>query len=174
MNDKQHAQVETRARDGYARARRSVFWRSLRARLAQSCNDLLATADVLAHLADEARLDRGVHKVPIRRIVGSAGRYHDFDLAFSPRHEAVAERWLSVARARLLGVYLPPPTLLQIGDAYFVEDGNHRVSVARTLSQNEIEAHVTEIETASLVPDATCTRLGFRLEETATATAEAV
>jgi nucleotide-binding universal stress UspA family protein len=42
---------------------------------------------------------------------------------------------------------LPPIEVYQIGEAYFVLDGNHRVSVARRLGASYIEAYVTEIHT---------------------------
>jgi hypothetical protein len=103
--------------------------------------------------------------VPVDRIVGSAGRFRDFDLAFRPRHQASRERWLNIARARYMGVHLPRPLLLKIGSAYFVEDGNHRVSVARADGERTVEAFVTEIDSRTLIPDASCLRLGFSLGE---------
>jgi hypothetical protein len=38
---------------------------------------------------------------------------------------------------------LPPVALIQVGDVYFVRDGHHRISVARALGRNQIEAKVT-------------------------------
>ena len=40
--------------------------------------------------------------------------------------------------------------MYRIGEAYFVMDGNHRVSVARDMGQEFIQAYVVEIKT--LVP----------------------
>jgi hypothetical protein len=45
--------------------------------------------------------------------------------------------------ARQLGVALPPVDVIQVEDAYFVRDGHHRVSVARAMGQQEIEAEIT-------------------------------
>ena len=45
------------------------------------------------------------------------------------------------------GEALPPIDVYRIGDAHFVRDGHHRVSVARALGIKEIDAHVTEIIT---------------------------
>jgi hypothetical protein len=39
---------------------------------------------------------------------------------------------------------LPPVSLYKLGDAYFVLDGNHRVSVARYHGVPAVEADVTE------------------------------
>jgi hypothetical protein len=40
---------------------------------------------------------------------------------------------------------LPAVSLYKIGEAYFVRDGNHRVSVARYHGVVEIDAEVVEI-----------------------------
>ena len=42
------------------------------------------------------------------------------------------------------GVELPAVSLYKIGDAHFVEDGNHRVSVARYQGVEMIDAEVTQ------------------------------
>jgi hypothetical protein len=41
---------------------------------------------------------------------------------------------------------LPPVELIQVGEMYFVRDGNYRVSVAYARGQAFIDAYVTEIE----------------------------
>ncbi len=43
---------------------------------------------------------------------------------------------------------LPPVSLLKVGDAYFVRDGNHRVSVARWLGVEALDAEVAELRAA--------------------------
>ena len=53
------------------------------------------------------------------------------------------QRWQSVANALDEGVPLPPVQLIQVGAAYYVRDGHHRVSVNRALGQEVIEADVT-------------------------------
>jgi hypothetical protein len=81
--------------------------------------------------------------VPLDRIVGSEGRYHDFNKHFLPRVEHIRSRWQSVDQARLREVTLPPLQLYEIGGVYFVRDGNHRVSVARSQGGEVIDAEVT-------------------------------
>jgi hypothetical protein len=81
--------------------------------------------------------------VPIAQIVGSEGRCGDFDRDFNPLHDHPRERWLRIAAARRRGAPLPPVDLVQVGDLYFVQDGHHRISVARALGQPDIEARVT-------------------------------
>lgn len=81
--------------------------------------------------------------IPLSKIRGSRGRGQDFDDAFYPLHDHNRERWLRVAVARELGIALPPMQLIRVGDIYFVDDGHHRLSVARAVDQLEIEAEVT-------------------------------
>lgn len=85
----------------------------------------------------------GRRAVPIDQIGGSFGRYDDFDRDFYPIQDHTEQRWLRVATARRLGKPLPPVSLVQVGDVYFVKDGHHRISVARALGQPVIDAEVT-------------------------------
>jgi hypothetical protein len=94
-------------------------------------------------IAEGGRHFAGLREVPIDRIKGSEGRCHDFDRDFNPLHEDSRDRWLSVFRARLRGVSLPAVELTEVEDTYFVRDGHHRISVARALGQEYIEAVVT-------------------------------
>ena len=115
---------------------------------------LLSFDQVQELLRDRQGIDRGTQLIPIANIVGSVGRYRDFDRAFLPLSGADAERWkrLDVALNELRN--LPPIDVYKIGDVYFVRDGNHRVSVAIANGLTSIEANVTEIEArVSLAPD---------------------
>lgn len=84
----------------------------------------------------------GVQVVPIHSIIGSEGKATDFDMGFHPIKEASRERWVSLAMAYLGCLPLPPVELIQIGDAYFVRDGHHRISVSRAFGQTSIDAEV--------------------------------
>ena len=99
----------------------------------------------------------GYQTVPLARIRGSEGRSHDFDATFHPRHTRTRDRWLQVARARLEGIELAPVDLIRVGDVYFVRDGHHRISVAITFGQREIDAMVTTWETDNPVVGAVVT-----------------
>jgi hypothetical protein len=90
-----------------------------------------------------SRSHAGVQLVPVARIRGSEGRCADFDADFRPLKSLSEARWVSVACARQVDVPLPLVQLIQVGDSYFVRDGHHRISVARWLGQQEIEAEVT-------------------------------
>ncbi|MBK8046478.1 MAG: transcriptional regulator [Anaerolineales bacterium] len=89
----------------------------------------------------------GTRVVPLEKIVGSVGRYHDFTRTFLPRSAVNAERWARVDAILNSMEGYPPIELYKIGDVYFVRDGNHRISVARANGLSEIEAYVTEIDT---------------------------
>jgi hypothetical protein len=82
----------------------------------------------------------GIQVVPIRSIIGSEGRTTDFDMGFHPVDEAERQRWINVAMAYLSDQPLAPVQLIQVGDAYFVRDGHHRVSVSRAFGQVAIDA----------------------------------
>jgi hypothetical protein len=84
----------------------------------------------------------GIQVVPICSIIGSEGRTADFDMDFHPLSEAARQRWTNVAIAYLSAQPLEPVQLIQVGDAYFVRDGHHRVSVSRAFGQVAIDAEV--------------------------------
>jgi hypothetical protein len=118
--------------------RRGQIWSMLTGR-SRCLFDLLSTE---ANCKVLDRTNAELRTVPIEQIQGSEGRARDFDRDFRPLQYHTRERWLSVARARQQGKSLPPVALIQIGDIYFVQDGHHRISVARVLGQKDIEATV--------------------------------
>jgi hypothetical protein len=98
--------------------------------------------------------------VPISLIVGSEGRYNDFNKYFLPKGEHLRPRWERVDEARLSDIILPPIQLYEIGGAYFVRDGNHRVSVAKAQGVEIIDAEVTSLSTEiSITPSMTVDEL---------------
>ncbi|OLD33739.1 MAG: hypothetical protein AUI44_00200 [Chloroflexi bacterium 13_1_40CM_2_67_6] len=129
----------------FQRARRKAFWRQLGSWLVRADNALLAFEEVRKQLRAHARREGGMREVAIDQIVGSVGRYRDFDRAFLPRQLRTRDRWESIDRAHLEGVELPPIELYKIGEIYFVKDGNHRVSVARERGQVFVDARVIEV-----------------------------
>ena len=88
----------------------------------------------------------GMKVVPVKSIVGSEGRYKDFDNNFFPKSSHIRSRWESIDRAHMENVILPPVTLYEIGGLYFVRDGNHRVSVAKTKGIEFIDAEVVSLK----------------------------
>lgn len=139
------------ASQDFRRARRKAFWRALGLWLVRGDNALLAFDEIRRRLRADTQHEVGPRAVPIDRIVGSVGRYRDFDAAFLPRQVRTRGKWESVDSAQILGIELPPIELYQIGDVYFVKDGNHRVSVARERGQVFIDANVIVVETPAPV-----------------------
>ena len=91
----------------------------------------------------------GSKVVRIAEIRASEDRSGDFDRSFNPLEIHTKSRWLSIATARLNGQAMPAVELIKVGDAYAVRDGHHRISVARALGEDYIDAHVTAWELAA-------------------------
>jgi hypothetical protein len=155
--------LERFARNDYQHALNKAFSRKIRKRLGIGCHDLLSFGQVHRLLRGAHQEDLGYREVRIERIVGSSGRYNDFDLGFLPLRLSRDDRWIDVDKAHLSHIDLPPVILYKVGEAYFVEDGNHRISVARYHGHDVIGAHVIEIDVSSLTPEKTCTRLGYKI-----------
>ncbi len=122
---------------------RAFFLRVLGA-LSGHSRDLLAFESVRESLHLGGPVYRGVRTVRVDQIIGSVDRYRDFDRIFLPTQSRTADRWQRINRAWYQEVSLPPVLLYQVGDVYFVVDGNHRVSVARSRGQEFIDAEVRE------------------------------
>ena len=142
------------------RARRRARLRAAVARIRRehASNRLLSFDDVRReHLVADNRLYRGTRVVEVDQIVGSVGRWRDFDRSFLPARASIGERWKRIDRAFQRGEDLPPVELYEIGDAYFVVDGHHRVSVARYHDVPTLDAAVAEFHPklpAAPVPEA--------------------
>lgn len=124
------------------------------ARLTGKSTQLLSYDEVAEKLKLHARTERGIQQIPLDAIVGSVGRYTDFTRTFLPRRADDQQRWARVKTAMEDGVGLPPIEVYKVGEAYFVIDGNHRVSIARQEKYRTIEARVIEVRTdIPLTPD---------------------
>ena len=146
MDETQSANhVVARAEGDYGRVRRRAWWRDAVARLVGRQNQLLSYEAVKQSLKLGGPIYRGVKTVAVAQIIGSVDRYRDFDNVFLPKQDSTAGRWKSIARAFYSDVDLPPVRLYKVGDAYFVVDGHHRVSVAREQGIDFIDAEVQEV-----------------------------
>jgi hypothetical protein len=124
--------------DALARGQWGLLWAFLTGR----SRALLSLEEVLQSATAQAEISAKTRMVPIAQIDGSENRLADFDRNFNPLHDHTRDRWLSIARAWQRGRYLPPVKLIQVGDHYFVRDGHHRISVARALGWDVVEAIV--------------------------------
>ncbi|TAH53976.1 MAG: transcriptional regulator [Chloroflexota bacterium] len=129
-------------------ARWRAFWNDIGAFLEGHPNELLSFEAVRSSLPIYGQSYRGIREVPVEKIVGTtSNRYVDFDRAFLPSQARTKSRWKTIDELRLRDVNLPPIQLYQVGEAYFVRDGHHRVSVARQTGQVYIDAEVIEMQT---------------------------
>ncbi len=106
---------------------------------------LIGRNRALHHLSKTTNADKryaGVQTISVREIIGSEDRSGDFDIDFNPLRESTRDRWLSVFTAWVRGVSLPPIELVRGPDGYYVRDGHHRLSVARALGEDYVEAVV--------------------------------
>jgi hypothetical protein len=135
------------AAQDFSRARKKAFFARIANFMTPDRDNLLSLNDVKEVLKPKGEVYRGMQEVPINLIVGSEGRYRDFNRYFLPRSEHLRERWERVDTARLDDVELPPISLYEIGGVYFVRDGNHRVSVAKAEGIDTLDAEVTSLTT---------------------------
>lgn len=130
----------------FAQSRLQAKFNLVRSLVTRRAYTLLDLETVAVRCGPPDRHYAGIKSVPIRKIRGSESRSADFDRDFNPIHERTAGRWMSVYLAWLDGVVLPPVELVQVGDAYYVRDGHHRISVAHSLGNRYIDAEVTVLE----------------------------
>jgi hypothetical protein len=138
------------AQDDFLRARRTRVVSELGRRLRRQPGDvnvILPFEEVVAALGRVSEHYLGLQTVPLDSIVGTVDRTKDFDRDFRPRTARVRPRWERIAEAQRRGEAMPPISLYRIGELHFVRDGHHRVSVARALGQEVIDAYVTEVHT---------------------------
>lgn len=138
------------AQHDFIRARRRAAMSKLMARLRGEPDDVgvvLPYEEVINALGFVSERSAGVAVVSLDAVVGSVGRGRDFDRRFRPTSGRSRGRWEQIAAAARRGEALPPVDLMRVGDLYFVRDGHHRVSVARALGREDIDAFVTEVVT---------------------------
>ena len=140
----------------FRQARRRAVLQELLARITRRQINLLAYDDVRASLRGRESGLPELRDIPLDAIIGSVGRHSDFTRSFLPLRESDLQRWAGVEAGVLSLEGLPPIEVYQIDEAYFVLDGNHRVSVARQLGATHLEAFVTKVRTrVPLTADAT-------------------
>lgn len=136
--------------------RAQVFIQSMLPFLYRKPMELLPFEDVRKMLGLTHVRKLGLQDVPLDKIVGSMGRYDDFTREFLPRKTSQESRWRTVYDLSTSMEGFPPVELYKIDEAYFVRDGNHRVSVAQANNAESIEAYVTEyITPVDVSPDDT-------------------
>ncbi len=139
-----------RALEDFDAARFRAFRRAIRAILTRRARRLQSIEPVLGAAGLEGRAFGGVREIPLDQVVGSAAppsKTNDFDPGFLPVNRRMRDRWTRIYQAMVEGDELPPIDVYKVGDAYYVIDGHHRVSVARSLGRPTISARVVEVKT---------------------------
>ncbi len=134
-----------RSESEFSRARNRGFWEVMRSWITGHRSHLWSLDELVNTLQPEQAVYLGLQDIPLKDIVGSAGRYRDFTRHFLPcvNDELSKERWRTIYTLVVSGVGFPPIEVYQLGQAYFVQNGHHRVSVAAYLGWKSIQAHVT-------------------------------
>ena len=140
------AQKELQTDNDFSLARQKAFWDEIKGFITRKSTRLLPFDEVKDKLEICFTRELGIQTVSIDSIVGSEGRYRSFTRHFLPLDEDLRDRWKKVNQAHHSRQSLPPVELYKVGDAYFVKDGHHRVSVARTRGVRHIEAIVYDYD----------------------------
>ncbi len=135
---------QARRRGLLARLRRAV-------RGEDAGSELLELDEVQRRLAAYQESYQGVQSIPVAQIVGTVDRSGVFDRDFLPSAEWIRPRWQQVEQAFPAGGF-PAISVYQVGDAYFVSDGHHRVAIARQRGVEFIDAEIREIQTPYDLP----------------------
>jgi hypothetical protein len=107
---------------------------------------LIPFDEVSRRLALSRRTYLGLQEIAIDRIVGSVDRSADFRRDFRPQRRLSRSR-LANLREAFPDSVMPAINVFEVGGAYFVEDGHHRVALARERGADYIDAEVTRLET---------------------------
>jgi hypothetical protein len=138
------------AQDDFSRARRAQLLAELGRRLRREPDDvalILPFDEVVEALGMVGEVELGLQTIPLDSVVGTVDRTRDFDRGFRPTTTRVRGRWQRIAAAQRRGEAFPPISVYRVGDLHFVRDGHHRVSVAKSLGREDIDAYVTQVRT---------------------------
>lgn len=139
--------ISAKSEEDFSKVRNKALFNSIQHLLSPEETQLISLNDIKELLHPDNEVYVGMKTVPVENIIGSEGRYNDFDNLFFPKHSHLKNRWLNIDKAYMKGVILPAVTLYEIGGVYFVRDGNHRVSVAKARGVEFIDAEVTSLRT---------------------------
>jgi hypothetical protein len=136
--------------------RRKAYFLGLR----RKDNLLLSLRELTDVVRPRGESYQGIREIRVSRIAGTEDRGTDFSVSFLPLRRSMERRWAKV-RDLMLGPGIPEAIrAIEYGGYYFVRDGNHRVSVAKTHGIDFLDADVTRYEVpVSLLPNMTARRI---------------
>lgn len=152
MHTMQSDTFKLQAQEDFLKARNKAWINEIQNLIHPDKKRLLSLNDVKKILKPKNEVYIGVKIIPIKKIVGSEGRYNDFDNHFLPRSNELKQRWIDIDQAHLSDVILPPIQLYELAGLYFVRDGNHRVSVAKAQGVEFIDAEVISLQSEIQLP----------------------
>lgn len=138
--------IEQQAEEDFSKARNQALYNEIKHFMDKENTNLLSFNEIKQMLRPQNEVYLGMKVVNINDIVGSEGRYRDFDNRFFPKSNHLKQRWERIDKAHLSDIILPPITLYEIAGLYFVRDGNHRVSVAKMQGIENIDAEVISLQ----------------------------
>lgn len=114
---------------------------------------MISLTTEISHFSAYSISECGFQTVPLCKIVGSENRCQDFDRKFAPLSVNTQTRWVKIADLFLMDEMIPPVELIQVKSCYFVRDGHHRISVAKALGKEYIDACVRIYQIKESVAD---------------------
>ena len=138
--------ISVQTDEDFSKARHRALFNEVQHFLNPDEATLISFSDIKNLLRPKNEVYMGLKTVPVKLIVGSEGRYQDFDNHFFPKSLHLKSRWEHIDMARLQDISLPSISLYELGGVYFVRDGNHRVSVAKTQGVEFIDAEVVSLQ----------------------------
>ncbi len=138
--------IQTQSESDFAKAKSKAFFNEIQHLLTPEEATLISLNDVKKLIKPQNETYVGMKTIPIEKIVGSEGRYQDFDNKFFPKSSHLKNRWQHVDEAAIQAIDLPPIKVYEISGLYFVRDGNHRVSVAKARGTEFIDAEVVSLQ----------------------------
>lgn len=138
--------LSTQTSEDFSKAHTKALFNEIQHLLNPEEATLISFSDIKKLLKPRNEVYKGMQVVPVKLIAGSEGRYKDFDNNFFPKSNFLKNRWERIDMAHLQNVALPPISLYELGGLYFVRDGNHRVSVAKSRGVENIDAEVVSLQ----------------------------
>lgn len=138
--------IQTQSESDFAKAKSKAFFNEIQHLLTPEEATLISLNDVKKLIKPQNETYVGMKTIPIEKVVGSEGRYQDFDNKFFPKSSHLKNRWQHVDEAAIQAIDLPPIKVYEISGLYFVRDGNHRVSVAKARGTEFIDAEVVSLQ----------------------------
>lgn len=149
--------ITGQVQNDFDKARMQEAFSNIFSILSPEDDQLVSLSDIRSLFRSNAQSYKGIFPIKIANIVGSEGRYRDFNRHFLPKRSHLRQRWESIDKAHYNQTALPPIKVYEVGGLYFVRDGNHRVSVAKMQGIEFIDAEVTTLD-SEIVLDRKMTR----------------